>query len=61
VATGLVVGATVLVPYTPLGAIFGFTPLGPVYLGALGAVVALYIVTAELAKRTFYRMWPAGR
>jgi Mg2+-importing ATPase len=56
VATGLVVGATVALPYTPLAAIFGFVPLGLWYLGAIGAVVAVYIVTAELTKRAFYRV-----
>jgi Mg2+-importing ATPase len=56
VATGLVVGATVALPYTPLAAIFGFVPLGLWYLGTIGAVVAVYIVTAELAKRSFYRL-----
>jgi Mg2+-importing ATPase len=56
VATCLVVGATITLPSTPLGAVFGFTPLGLWYLGALGAVVALYIVTAELTKRVFYRL-----
>jgi Mg2+-importing ATPase len=55
VATCVVVGATILLPYTPLAAVFGFTPLGLWYLGALGAVVALYIATAELTKRVFYR------
>jgi P-type Mg2+ transporter len=55
VATGAVVAATVALPYTPLGAVFGFTPLGLRYLPALGAVVVLYIAAAELAKRAFYR------
>jgi Mg2+-importing ATPase len=54
-ATCLVVVATVLIPYTPLAGVFGFTPLGLRYLGALVVVVVLYIVTAELAKRAFYR------
>jgi Mg2+-importing ATPase len=54
-ATGAVVAATIVLPYTPLGAVFGFTPLGLRYLAALGAVVVLYIAAAELAKRAFYR------
>ncbi len=55
-ATLLVVVATLLLPWTPLAAVFGFTPLGLPYLGALGAVVAAYIVTAEMTKRVFYRV-----
>ena len=55
VTTVLVVGATIAFPYTPLAALFGFTPLGLWYLGSIGSVVALYLVTAELTKRAFYR------
>jgi Mg2+-importing ATPase len=55
VATGLVVAATVALPYTPLAAVFGFVPLGLSYLVPVGAVVVLYIVTAEITKRAFYR------
>ena len=54
-ATFVVVVAALVLPYTPLAGIFGFTPLGLHYLVALGAVVASYIVFAELTKRAFYR------
>jgi Mg2+-importing ATPase len=56
VATGVVVGITLALPHTPLAAVFGFVPLGLEYLGPLAAVVALYILTAELVKRRFYRL-----
>jgi len=56
VATLLIVGATIALPYTPIGAVFGFTPVGVWYLGAIGAVVGCYIVTAELTKRVFYSL-----
>jgi Mg2+-importing ATPase len=55
-ATGVVVAATIALPYTALGAVFGFAPLGLRYLAALGAVVVLYIAAAEMAKRAFYRL-----
>jgi P-type Mg2+ transporter len=55
-ATGVVVAITLALPYTPLAAVFGFVPLGVRYLGPLAVVVALYIATAELAKRRFYRL-----
>lgn len=51
----MVVGITLALPYTPLAAVFGFVPLALEYLGPLTAVVALYILTAELVKRRFYR------
>ncbi|MFB6164731.1 MAG: magnesium-translocating P-type ATPase [Haloarculaceae archaeon] len=46
---------TPLIPFTPLGRLFQFTPLPAVFFAALGAIVVLYLVTAELVKRAFYR------
>ena len=54
-ATGLVVGVTVLFPYTPLGAFFNFQPLAVEFLLMIGLVLLLYIFSAELAKSRFYR------
>jgi P-type Mg2+ transporter len=55
VATLLVVIATVLFPYTPLGRFFNFQPLTVEFLLLIGVVLILYIFTAELAKHRFYR------
>lgn len=49
-----VAAATLALPYTPLGAPFGFVPLPPLFLGLMGLIVLGYVVTAELAKRWFY-------
>ncbi|MDI6812601.1 MAG: magnesium-translocating P-type ATPase [Deltaproteobacteria bacterium] len=54
-ATLLVVAATVLFPYTPLGAFFNFQPLALEFLLMIGLVLLLYIFSAELAKHRFYR------
>jgi Mg2+-importing ATPase len=54
-ATLAVVAATLVLPYTPFRSILGFTAMPWSFLGALGAILALYIVAAELAKRAFYR------
>jgi P-type Mg2+ transporter len=54
-ATLSVVAATVIVPYTPLAALFGFGPLPPVFLLFIGVIVLLYILSAEMAKRVFYK------
>jgi Mg2+-importing ATPase len=54
-ATLAVAAATVVVPYTPLGAAFGFVPLPPLFLGLMGLIVLSYVASAELAKRWFYR------
>jgi Mg2+-importing ATPase len=54
-ATLAVATTTVVVPYTPLGAVFSFVPLPPLFLGLMGLIVMGYVVSAELAKRRFYR------
>ncbi len=53
-ATLLVVGATLMVPFTPLGRVFGFAPLPAFFLLVLGGIVALYVLAAEAAKQAFY-------
>lgn len=50
-----VAAATLAIPYTPFGAVFGFVPLPPLFLGMMGLIVLGYVVSAELAKRWFYR------
>ncbi len=54
-ATLLVVALTIILPYTPLAELFGFRPLTAAFLGMIGLIMAVYITTAELAKRIFYR------
>ena len=55
-ATLLIVVATLILPFTPLGKIFGFNPLGVSFLLLIGMIVLGYIFSAEIAKRVFYRM-----
>jgi Mg2+-importing ATPase len=54
-ATLSVVVATLMLPFTPLAGIFGFSRLPVWYFLYIGMVVLGYIVTAELAKTIFYR------
>jgi len=54
-ATLVVATTTVAIPYTPLGTAFGFVPLPPLFLGLMGLIVLGYVVSAECAKRGFYR------
>ncbi len=54
-ATLAVAATTLVIPYTPLGAAFGFVPLPPLFLGLMGLIVMGYVVSAELAKRWFYK------
>jgi len=53
-ATLLIVALTLIVPYTPLAAIFGFQPLNVLFLSLMGIIVILYIAAAEMAKKLFY-------
>jgi Mg2+-importing ATPase len=53
--TGVVVLVTLLLPYSPLAGLLGFEALPPLYLLAIAAIVAAYVVSAELTKRWFYR------
>ena len=54
-ATLLVVLVTMALPYTPLAPLFGFRPLSLEFLGMIGLIMVLYITTAEVAKKVFYR------
>jgi Mg2+-importing ATPase len=54
-STLLVVCVTVALPYTPLGQIFGFAPLPALFLGLMALIVLIYVGSAELLKRAFYR------
>jgi Mg2+-importing ATPase len=50
-----VVVATLILPFTPLGGIFGFSPLPVWYFLYIGMVIIGYIITAEIAKTIFYK------
>jgi Mg2+-importing ATPase len=54
-ATLVVAAATVFLPYTPFGALFGFVPLPPLFLASLLAITVGYLVASELVKRWFFR------
>ena len=54
-ATLLIVGITVILPFTPLAQIFGFIALPPLYLYAVGVIILIYVITAELVKKIFYK------
>jgi Mg2+-importing ATPase len=54
-----VVAATMAIPFTPLGSLFGFEPLPVLFLPVIAGIVALYFCAAEVTKRLFYRRFPA--
>ncbi|HYP69048.1 MAG TPA: magnesium-translocating P-type ATPase [Thiobacillaceae bacterium] len=55
-----VVCIAALLPFTPMGAYFGFVPPPARFYFILGAMVLVYLLVVELAKQGFYR-WPAPR
>jgi Mg2+-importing ATPase len=55
VATLAVVTATLALPFTPIGGIFGFVTLPASFLLILGLIMILYIFTAEMVKKAFYK------
>jgi Mg2+-importing ATPase len=56
---GASVGAGMLLPFTPLAPWLGFTPLPPLFLGFVLAMVATYLALVEVVKGWFYRHYPA--
>lgn len=54
-ATLLIVGVTIVFPFTPFGSLFEFRPLPIPFFIALGAIVVFYIIAAEMAKKVFYK------
>jgi Mg2+-importing ATPase len=56
-ATGLVVLVTLALPYSPLAGILEFAPLPLPFLLAVFALVILYFLSAEFAKRWFFRKY----
>ncbi len=55
ITTLLIVGATLIFPFTPLGGLFGFRPLPISFLLAMATIVVFYIIAAEVAKGFFYK------
>lgn len=55
-----VIAVAITLPYSPLGTVLGFVAPPPALLLALSAIVASYLVTAEIVKRWFYRRFGAA-
>jgi hypothetical protein len=50
-----VISFAIIVPYTPLGAFFGFVPPPPAFYLALAGILGAYAVLAETVKKWFYK------
>jgi Mg2+-importing ATPase len=56
IATVSVVMATLILPYTPLDKVLGFSQLPVSFILVIITIVIVYIVAAELTKKVFYRL-----
>jgi Mg2+-importing ATPase len=54
-ATLAIMVVTLILPFTSIGRIFGFTSIPIEILVAVGLIIVLYILTAEYTKRIFYK------
>ncbi|NTW56350.1 MAG: magnesium-translocating P-type ATPase [Chlorobiaceae bacterium] len=55
IATLLVAGFVLILPFTAVGDMFGFTRLPAIFYGMMLLLVFFYILSAEILKRFFYR------
>lgn len=55
-ATLLVSFIVLLLPYSPLAGLLGFTPLPTVFMMALACILIMYVGLAEVAKALFFRV-----
>ncbi|HNX99478.1 MAG TPA: magnesium-translocating P-type ATPase [Oscillospiraceae bacterium] len=56
IATTCVAIAALIIPYTPLSGLLGFTPVSFWMLLAVAIIVAAYILITEIAKKWFYKV-----
>jgi P-type Mg2+ transporter len=59
-ATMICVAVGAVLPFTALAHVLGFVPLPASFLGALAAMILIYLALVELGKRHFYRVGPHG-
>jgi Mg2+-importing ATPase len=55
IATLSIAVITIILPFSPIGKIFGFSPLSFYTYLLLLLIVAVYIIAAEITKRIFYK------
>jgi Mg2+-importing ATPase len=55
IMTAMVGLVALLIPYSPLAGLMGFTPLPIPILGLILLIIGIYFLSAELAKRWFYQ------
>jgi Mg2+-importing ATPase len=54
-ATLLIIMVTIAIPFTPLAEPLGFKQLPFSFFAALGGILLLYVISAEVVKKLFYK------
>jgi Mg2+-importing ATPase len=55
IATVLIIAAVLALPFTPLATLFGFVKLPLQFYGWMLLIITTYLISAEIAKRWFYK------
>ena len=55
ITTLVIVGVTLVLPFTLLGELFGFAPIPISVVSMMVTIVMLYLISGEVVKRTFYK------
>ena len=55
VTTLITISIVMILPYTPIGKIFGLTEIPVSYIIIIGLIVSAYAISAEIIKRIFYK------
>ena len=50
-----IIGFAIILPFTPLGQLFGFVPPPPEFFVALAIILGAYLLLADVVKRWFYK------
>ncbi|MEM3589854.1 MAG: cation transporting ATPase C-terminal domain-containing protein [Candidatus Bathyarchaeia archaeon] len=53
-STLAIVGSALILPFTPLGPLFGFVKPPPTFFAALAALIGAYVALTEVVKKWFY-------
>jgi P-type Mg2+ transporter len=56
IATASAIVAALVLPFTPVAPVLGFSAVPASFVGAMALIVFVYIIAAEAAKRFFYRL-----
>ncbi len=54
-ASFVIVVCALVMPFSPVGKLFGFTPLAPFFIIIMLVIVGAFIISAEILKRSFYQ------